>query len=121
RMTRSDALWKFAVFAMNFLAVTELTLEVSRAFTRSAIWMSYGALLMVVGFRRRSSYIRWLALALLAITIAKVFLYDINELQRVYRIVAFIGLGVLLLTISFAYQKKWFTSSPDIGRANRNP
>ena len=108
-VTQNVALRKFAIFALNFLAVTELTLEVTRPFPRSAVWMLYGAMLMIVGFRRRSSYVRWLALALLAITIAKVFFYDINELQRVYRILSFIGLGVVLLAISFAYQRKWLT------------
>jgi len=107
--TQRVGLWKFAVFALNFLAVTELTLEVKHAFSRSAIWMGYGAMLMIVGFRRRNSYIRWLALALLGVTILKVFLYDMSELQRIYRIGSFIGLGVLLLAISFAYQRKWIT------------
>ena len=107
--TERDGLRKFAIFALNFLAVVELTLEVKQAFARSAVWMLYGAMLMIVGFRRRSEYVRWLALALLGITILKVFLYDMSELQRIYRIGSFIGLGVLLLAISFAYQKKWIT------------
>ena len=120
RFTREGALWKFAVFMLNFLAITELTLEVSdrfpqahslaRNFSWSALWMLYGAMLMVIGFQRRSSYIRWLALALLGVTIFKVFLYDMSELERVYRIVSFIGLGVLLLAISFAYQKRSLSS-----------
>ena len=66
-------------------------------------------MLMTIGFRRRQPYLRWLALALIGITIAKVFLYDIRELERAYRILSFIGLGVLLLAISFAYQRKWLS------------
>ena len=46
-------------------------------------------------------------------TIFKVFFYDMSELQRVYRIVSFIGLGVLLLAISFAYQRKWLRVAED--------
>jgi uncharacterized membrane protein len=38
-----------------------------------------------------------------------VFLYDLSTLERVYRILSFIALGILLLAISFAYQKKWIT------------
>jgi uncharacterized membrane protein len=111
--------WKLSVFALNFLAVTELTMELSnrfraarpfaRDFSWSVLWMLYGAMLMTIGFRRRQSYLRWLALALIGITIAKVFLYDIRELERAYRILSFIGLGVLLLAISFAYQRKWIS------------
>ncbi|HEY2324531.1 MAG TPA: DUF2339 domain-containing protein, partial [Thermoanaerobaculia bacterium] len=111
-----DALWQIAVTAGNALAVIGLTLEanrvhadIARNFTRSAIWMAYGAALMITGFRRHVAFLRWLALLLIGITIAKVFLFDINALERIYRIVSFIGLGVLLLAISFAYQKKWIS------------
>ena len=79
---------------------------VARDFTRSALWMVYGAALMVVGFRRGIAFVRRLALVLIGITIAKVFLYDLSALERAYRIVAFIALGVLLLAISFAYGAK---------------
>ena len=79
----------------------------------SALWMGYGAMLMIIGFRRRVPFLRYLALALLGVTIFKVFFYDMSELQRVYRIVSFIGLGVLLLAISFAYQRKWLRVAED--------
>ena len=85
--------------------------KIARDFTYSALWMSYGAMLMVVGFWRRSAFVRWQALALIAFTIGKVFLYDVSELDRGYRIVSFIVLGVLLLTISFAYQRDWLKLS----------
>jgi uncharacterized membrane protein len=113
---KRDELWQIAVFCGNALAVIALTLEanrvhadIARNFTRSAIWMGYGAVLMITGFRRHLAFLRWLALLLIGITVAKVFLFDINALERIYRIAAFIGLGVLLLAISFAYQKKWIT------------
>jgi uncharacterized membrane protein len=46
-------------------------------------------------------------LILLAISIAKVFLVDVSQLSQGYRIVSFLGLGVLLLAVSFVYQKDW--------------
>ena len=73
--------------------------------------MAYGALLMVMGFWRRSAFVRWQALVLIAFTIGKVFLYDVSELDRGYRIVSFIVLGVLLLAISFMYQRDWLKLS----------
>ncbi|MGA9815321.1 MAG: DUF2339 domain-containing protein [Terriglobales bacterium] len=96
-------------------------LKIARDFTYSALWMAYGAMLMVVGFWRRSAFVRWQALVLIAFTIGKVFLYDVSELDRGYRIVSFIVLGVLLLAISFMYQRDWLklssrsnsTESPD--------
>jgi uncharacterized membrane protein len=86
-------------------------LKIARDFTYSALWMAYGAMLMIVGFRRRSAFVRWQALVLIACTIGKVFIYDVSELDRGYRIVSFIVLGVLLLAISFAYQKDWLQLS----------
>ncbi len=80
---------------------------IERDFTYSALWMAYGAMLMVVGFLRRSAFVRWQALLLIAATIAKVFVYDVSELDRGYRIVSFMILGVLLLAISFVYQRDW--------------
>ena len=110
-------IWRIAVVSGNALALIGLTEEVwdffgrgvVRDFTWSALWMLYGAALMVAGFRRRVPFLRWLALALLAITVGKVFFFDLAVLERIYRILSFIGLGVLLLAISFAYQKKWRT------------
>jgi uncharacterized membrane protein len=111
-----DSVWQIAVTAGNTLAVIALTLEanrihadIARNFTRSAIWMAYGAALMIVGFQRHLAFLRWLALLLIGITVAKVFFFDINALERIYRILSFIGLGVILLAISFAYQRKWIT------------
>ena len=86
-------------------------LEIARDFTYSALWMAYGAMLMIVGFVRRSAFVRWQALILIAITIVKVFVYDVSQLDRAYRIVSFIVLGALLLAISFVYQRDWLKLS----------
>ena len=86
-------------------------MKIARDFTYSALWMAYGAMLMVVGFWRRSAFVRWQALVLIAFTIGKVFLYDVSELDRGYRIVSFIVLGALLLAISFVYQRDWLRLS----------
>jgi uncharacterized membrane protein len=86
-------------------------LSIEENFAYSALWMTYGAMLMVVGFWRRSAFVRWQALVLIAFTIAKVFLFDVSELDRVYRIASFIVLGILLLAISFAYQRDWLQLS----------
>ena len=68
-------------------------LEIARNFSFSAIWIIYGAAMMVIGFWKRSAFIRWQAMVLVAVTIGKVFLYDSRELQQGYRILSFIALG----------------------------
>ena len=77
-------------------------------FSYSAFFMIFGAILLALGFSRHSGFLRWQALVLLAVSIAKVFLVDVSELSQGYRILSFLGLGVLLLAVSFVYQRDWF-------------
>jgi uncharacterized membrane protein len=131
-------LLNLALVALNLLALIALTREVAdyydrqllastrvrfgyagaqlrlaRDFSYSAIWSVYGAGLMAVGFWKRSEFTRWQALFLIAVTIAKVFVYDTSQLEQGYRILSFVALGAVLLTISFIYQRDWLKlSSP---------
>jgi len=83
------------------------SLKIEEDFAYSAVLMIYGVGLMMVGFWKRSAFLRWQAILLIGLTIAKVFLYDMSNMERVYRIASFIILGVILLAISYAYQKDW--------------
>ncbi len=76
-------------------------------FSYSAWFMLFGAILLGVGFWRRSAFLRWQALVLLAVSVGKVFLFDVSELSQGYRILSFLGLGALLLAVSFVYQRDW--------------
>jgi uncharacterized membrane protein len=81
--------------------------DLQRSLAISAFLMLYGAGLLAVGFWKRSAFIRWQALILLVFTIGKTFLYDTRDLSQGYRVLSFLGLGALLMAISFAYQKDW--------------
>ena len=81
--------------------------DLQKALAISAFLMLYGAALLAVGFWKRSAFIRWQALLLLVFTIGKAFLYDLRNLSQGYRVLSFLGLGALLMAISFAYQKDW--------------
>ena len=76
-------------------------------FSYSAWFMLFGAILLAVGFWRRSAFLRWQALVLLAVSVVKVFLLDMSQLSQGYRILSFLGLGALLLAVSFVYQRDW--------------
>lgn len=82
-------------------------LNLARNFSYSLIWLAYGAGLMMFGFRKRSAFVRWQALVLMAFTIGKVFLFDVSELQQGYRILSFIALGGVLMGISYVYHRDW--------------
>jgi uncharacterized membrane protein len=92
--------------------------SIAESFTYSALWMAYGAMLMIIGFWRRSALVRWQALFLIAATIVKVFVYDVSTLDKGYRILSFIVLGALLLGISYVYQRGWLQLSDGGARHN---
>jgi uncharacterized membrane protein len=71
----------------------------------SILWSGYAGTLAAVGFIRHSAGVRWASLALFAFTVIKVMLVDISELKELYRIIAFLVLGVLLLVVAWRYQK----------------
>ena len=73
----------------------------------SAFFMIYGSMLLTLGFLKRTAFLRWQALILIAVTIGKVFLVDMSSLNRELRVLSFIGLGVLLLCVSYVYQRDW--------------
>ena len=71
----------------------------------SVLWSTYAGVLAAIGFIRRSAPVRWAALALFALTVFKVTLIDIAQLKQLYRIIAFLVLGVLLLIVAWGYHK----------------
>lgn len=71
----------------------------------SVLWSAYAGTLAAVGFVRRSAATRWASLALFALTVIKVMLVDIAELQQLYRIIAFLVLGLVLLIVAWGYQR----------------
>lgn len=95
--------------------------ELQRALAVSAFLMAYGAALLAIGFWKRTSFIRWQALVLLVFTIGKTFLYDMRNLSQGYRVVSFLGLGVLLMAVSFAYQKDWLALRAPASKPSPEP
>jgi uncharacterized membrane protein len=98
-----DSIWEGAGAGLGMSVDAGLR----QALAISAYLMIYGTALLAVGFWRRSGFLRWQGLLLLVFTIFKTFLYDMRNLSQGYRVVSILGLGALLLAISFAYQKDW--------------
>jgi hypothetical protein len=77
----------------------------ARDLATSIAWALYALLLLGLGVRRRSVSLRWVSLGVMMATIAKVFLYDLGELQDLYRVASLLGLAVSLILVSLAYQR----------------
>jgi uncharacterized membrane protein len=71
----------------------------------SVLMAAYGVFLVGMGVFTRLGINRILGLGLLALVVAKLYLYDVWQLGRVYRVVAFGLLGLLLLVTSFLYSR----------------
>jgi hypothetical protein len=84
---------------------TDAAARVARSASVSVAWAVYGTALIVVGIVRRYAPVRYLAIALLAMTVVKAFLFDLSMLGGIYRIIGFVGLGVFLLLGAWLYQR----------------
>jgi len=71
----------------------------------SVLWALYASLLTGVGIFKRIRGARVLGILLLGLTVLKVFLVDLSALQTFYRIISFIVLGLLLLAVSYGYNR----------------
>jgi uncharacterized membrane protein len=119
--------WLLGIGA-NVLALLALTLEIYEFFeppaaarfsrdaylaaglTTSLVWTAYASVLLYFGTRSRLAGLRWLGLALVGLTTAKVFLLDFAALTGIYRVVSSLALGIVLLSISFVYQRRLATA-----------
>lgn len=71
----------------------------------SAIWTVLAAVFIAAGMWRDYAPLRYLAMALFGLTVLKVFLVDLSSLGGIYRVLGFIGVGLMLLAVSFLYQR----------------
>jgi len=69
------------------------------------LWAICALALILFGMKRRNAAHRYFGLVLFCLATAKVLLVDSSGLSGIERIGAFMGTGILLLALSFAYQK----------------
>ncbi len=71
----------------------------------SILWGVYSLFLIGLGIWKKKTPLRIAGIALFAVTLVKLFFYDIASLNTISKTIVFVSLGVLLLTISFLYNK----------------
>ncbi len=77
----------------------------ARDMTYSIAWALFALGLIVAGMRIKQKAARYAGVGLLGITLAKLFLHDLNDLNELYRIGAFVGVAIILIAASFIYQR----------------
>jgi len=120
RPPEADVMVPILAIAGNLTALLYLSLEVAdywnrqstvglwkaKALSLSVLWLLYAAGMMAAGFIKNIKGLRLVAIMTFWVTIIKVFLYDLSELEGGYRVLSLIILGLILLAVSFAYQNR---------------
>lgn len=95
----------FIVTSLEVARVSDIVIvDESAAAAAVSIWwglLAVGAL--VVGFRRRLPVVRYVGLGLLAVATSKALIFDIIEVQAVWRVISVIGLGMFMLGVGAGY------------------
>jgi len=69
------------------------------------LWGLTSFVLIAIGLKLKKKHLRIISLSLFLITLLKLFFVDIRGISEGGKIAAFISLGVLLLIVSFMYQR----------------
>lgn len=120
-LARASSGWNFYLLAMSFFLVLFASQELDHGLVMAQgdtdalsdarrvgypiLWGIGSFLFMWYGMRQRMRFMRIIALVLFAVTLLKLFLFDLRNLSEGGRVAAFIFLGALLLVISFMYNK----------------
>ena len=86
----------------------------ARDLALSIAWILYALSLLAVGMARGVSGLRQISLAFLLLTLIKVFLHDLGDLEGLYRVGSLLGLAMSLLLVSLLYQRFVFPQSREI-------
>jgi Predicted membrane protein (DUF2339) len=68
-------------------------------------WLLFSIGILTVGIRWDTVRVRWAAIAAIVITAVKVFIRDLWHLGQLYRVGSLLGLAVVLILVSFLYQR----------------
>jgi uncharacterized membrane protein len=117
-VTNAVALGWLSLEATSAAAILErrsLASEAAARFALSAVWIVYAAAGLAVGFVRNARAVRIGGIALLLAAVAKIYLVDLASLALGYRVISFLFLALVLLAVSYVYQRRG-TTPPRHGR-----
>jgi uncharacterized membrane protein len=83
----------------------QFTGNLARGMSYSIAWALFALMLLVIGIRTRVAPVRYASLGLLGVTVLKLFLFDLSQLDQLYRIAAFIVVAIIAILASFLYQR----------------
>jgi uncharacterized membrane protein len=94
------------VFVTAYSGENEWTLmDHSHKIGYPILWGLASFILIAVGLQRKIKMLRVISLVLMSVTLLKLFIVDLANIPQAGKIAAFISLGILLLIVSFMYQR----------------
>lgn len=109
-------LWIISSELINILSLSRLT--DSYKLGLSIVWGIYALFLISMGIAKNKKHLRIGAMVLFGITLIKLFIYDISYLSTISKTIVFVSLGILLLIISFLYNKYKHLIIDDVKKEN---
>lgn len=119
--SKSTQVYQVVAMLLGFIWVTFLVQDYSGSarlygsvdsntelYTYSVVWLLLAVIYQAVGLWRGIRTLHIGSLLLLLLTVGKVFLVDASELEGLYRVLSFLGLGIALIGIGFFYNKVVF-------------
>lgn len=87
------------------LSLSHPNLSNGELYTYSAVWLLMAVIALLGGAWRFGTDVYRSGMVLLAIVIAKLFFWDMSGLDGLLRVASFMGLGLVLLALSFLHQR----------------
>ena len=69
----------------------------------SLSWVLYSGITTIIGILRNKKYLINTGIALIILSILRIFIYDLANVEAIYKLVAFLALGIILMLVSYIY------------------
>ena len=106
-------------FHPDAMGLSQSPVDDAELWAWSGAWLLCGLALMALGIVKRQKALRLTALALVALTGAKVFLVDMAGLVGLWRVLSFLGLGLTLIALGAVYRR--FVAIDPAGLSSPSP
>ncbi len=93
------------LFHPGSIGLDTVEVEDAELWAWSGAWLAYGVAVMAIGIATASKRLRLAALGIVGLTTAKVFLWDMSGLVGLWRVLSFLGLGLVLIGLGAAYRR----------------
>jgi uncharacterized membrane protein len=93
------------LFHPGSISLSNVEVENAELWAWSGAWLAYGVAVMTVGIATANKRLRLAALAIVGLSTAKVFLVDMSDLVGLWRVLSFLGLGLVLIGVGAAYRR----------------